>query len=230
MRRLPSQIIERTRNRFNQFFKATAKSSLILLTTTIIALFWANSAISNSYFNLWKTNLTITLGQFTLDKSITHWVNDGLMTIFFLVIGLEIKREFMVGELSQTKDAILPVTAALGGMIIPALFYVIFNTGSPNIKGWGIPMATDIAFALGILSLLGDRIPLSLKVFLTATAIVDDLGAILMIALFYTEKIATIPLIIAGIIMLVLIVANQIGIKRPTIYTVLGVALWLATL
>jgi len=230
MRRLPSQIIERTRNRFNQFFKATAKSSLILLTTTIIALFWANSAISNSYFNLWKTNLTITLGQFTLDKSITHWVNDGLMTIFFLVIGLEIKREFMVGELSQTKDAILPVTAALGGMIIPALFYVIFNTGSPNIKGWGIPMATDIAFALGILSLLGDRIPLSLKVFLTATAIVDDLGAILMIALFYTEKIATMPLIIAGIIMLVLIVANQIGIKRPTIYTVLGVALWLATL
>jgi NhaA family Na+:H+ antiporter len=230
MRFISNQIIERTKNRFNQFFKATAKSSIILLITTITALFWANSSLAHTYFDLWKTHLTITLGQYTLDKSLTHWINDGLMTIFFLVIGLEMKREFIVGELSHTEDAILPVTAALGGMIIPALFYITFNTGSPNIKGWGIPMATDIAFALGILSLLGDKIPLSLKVFLTATAIVDDLGAILVIALFYTEKIALVPIIIVGLLMLVLIVVNQIGIKRPAIYTVLGVALWLATL
>lgn len=230
MRLLPSQIIERTRNRFNQFFKATAKSSMILLATTIIAIVWANSSLGYTYFSLWKTHLTVALGQYMIDKSLSHWVNDGLMTIFFLVIGLEIKREFMVGELSQKKDAILPITAAIGGMIIPALLYVIPNLGDSTIKGWGIPMATDIAFALGILSLLGDRIPLSLKVFLTATAIVDDLGAILVIALFYTEQLAVIPLILMGVIILVLVIANQIGVKRPTIFAFLGVALWLATL
>jgi NhaA family Na+:H+ antiporter len=152
------------------------------------------------------------------------------MAIFFLVIGLEIKREFMIGELSQRKDAILPLAAAIGGMIMPALLYVALNPEGLSLKGWGIPMATDIAFALGILSLLGDRIPLSLKVFLTATAIVDDLGAILVIAIFYTDKLAITPLIISGVIMLILVIANQRGIKRPIVYATLGVALWLATL
>ena len=230
MRLLPSQIIERTRNRFNQFFKATAKSSIILLATTVIALIWANSPIGQTYFNLWRTRLTVAVGQYMLDKSLSHWVNDGLMAIFFLVIGLEIKREFMIGELSQRKDAILPLAAAIGGMIVPALLYIALNPEGPSLKGWGIPMATDIAFALGILSLLGDRIPLSLKVFLTATAIVDDLGAILVIAIFYTDKLAITPLIISGVIMLILVIANQRGIKRPIVYTTLGVALWLATL
>jgi NhaA family Na+:H+ antiporter len=230
VRLLPSQIIERTRNRFNQFFKATAKSSIILLATTVIALIWANSSLGQTYFNLWKTHLTVAIGQYMLDKSLSHWVNDGLMAIFFLVIGLEIKREFMIGELSQKKDAILPLAAAIGGMIVPALLYVALNPEGSSLKGWGIPMATDIAFALGILSLLGDRIPLSLKVFLTATAIVDDLGAILVIAIFYTDKLAITPLIISGVIMLILIISNQRGIKRPIVYTTLGVALWLAIL
>jgi len=230
MRLLPSQIIEKTRNRFNLFFKATAKSSVILLVATVIALVWANSPLGEAYFNLWKTHLMVAIGQFKLDKSLSHWVNDGLMAIFFLVIGLEIKREFMVGELSQRKDAILPITAAIGGMIVPALLYIALNQEGLSLKGWGIPMATDIAFALGILSLLGDRIPLSLKIFLTATAIVDDLGAILVIAIFYTDKLAITPLIISGIIMIILIIANLRGIKRPILYSTLGVALWLATL
>ena len=227
---LPSQIIERTRNRFNQFFKATAKSSIILLATTVIALIWANSPLGQIYFNLWRTQLTVAIGQYMLDKSLSHWVNDGLMAIFFLVIGLEIKREFMIGELSQKKDAILPLAAAIGGMIMPALLYIALNPEASSLKGWGIPMATDIAFALGILSLLGDRIPLPLKVFLTATAIVDDLGAILVIAIFYTDRLAITSLIISGVIMLILIIANQRGIKRPIVYATLGVALWLATL
>jgi len=231
MRRLlPSQIIERTKNRFNQFFKATATSSIILLTATIIAITWANSPYAQKYFTLWKTHLSVTLGPYTLDNSLSHWVNDGLMAVFFLVIGLEIKRELIVGELSHRKDAVLPISAAIGGMAIPALIYIILNPNSPNLKGWGIPMATDIAFALGILSLLGDRIPLSLKVFLTATAIVDDIGAILVIAIFYTEQLAITPLIIAGIVLTILVAANLQGVKRPIVYTILGIVLWLATL
>lgn len=227
---LPSQIFERSKTRFNKFFRATATSSTVLLSTTIIALIWANSWLSETYFNLWTTQLTISLGPFILDKTIAHWVNDGLMTLFFLVIGLEIKREIMVGALSELKDAILPFCAAIGGMIIPSFLYITLNQQGYASKGWGIPIATDIAFALGILTLLGNKIPLSLKIFLTATAIIDDIGAILIIAVFYTSQIVTTPLIIAATIFITLMVANLLGVKRSIIYSTLGVALWLAIL
>jgi NhaA family Na+:H+ antiporter len=152
------------------------------------------------------------------------------MAIFFLVIGLEIKREFMVGELSDIKDAILPLSAAIGGIVIPAMLYILLNQHGDTLKGWGIPMATDIAFALGILSLLGNKIPISLKIFLTATAIVDDLGAILVIAIFYTSQLSITPLLIASLTFIALISANQLGVKRPIIYSTLGIVLWLAIL
>ncbi|MBN1682376.1 Na+/H+ antiporter NhaA [Candidatus Bathyarchaeota archaeon] len=223
-------MLERTRNRFNQFFKTTASSSTILLITTIIALIWSNSHLSQIYFDLWENHLSIALGSYILSKTLSHWINDGLMAIFFLIIGLEIKREFMVGELSEIKDAILPFFAAIGGMGIPALIYIYLNQQETTFSGWGIPMATDIAFALGILSLLGNKIPLSLKVFLTATAIIDDLGAIFVIAIFYTNQIAITPLLIAIQIFLILVFANRLGVKRPIVYSTLGIALWLAVL
>lgn len=228
-RKLPSEVIDQTRNRFNRFFKAEATSSIILLVTTLTALIWANS-YAQAYFDTWNTIITVRVGEFGLSKSVIYWVNDGLMALFFLVIGLEIKREFMVGELSNRNEAVLPFTAAIGGMIVPAVFYLLLNQGTDAIKGWGVPMATDIAFSLGILSLLGAGVPLCLKVFLTATAIVDDLGAILIIALFYTDELQVIPLLIAGLIMLTLIMANRRDISMPWVYMVLGVALWLAVL
>jgi NhaA family Na+:H+ antiporter len=230
VKRQPSQIFERSWSQFIKFFKATASSSTVLLTTTIVALIWANSSASQAYFNTWKTNFTISLGSYILNKTISHWVNDGLMAIFFLVIGLEIKREFMVGELSDIKDAILPLSSAIGGMVIPAILYILMNQHGDTLKGWGIPMATDIAFALGILSLLGNKIPLSLKIFLTATAIVDDIGAILVIAIFYTNQLSITPLLIATLTFIALILANQLGVKRPIIYSTLGIILWLAIL
>ena len=228
-KKLPSEVLSQTRNRFNRFFKAEASSSIILLITTITALLWANS-YAQSYFGTWNTTFTISIGEYGLSKPLTHWVNDGLMAFFFLVIGLEIKREFMVGELSKRNEAALPFTAAIGGMVVPALIYLLINQGNSATKGWGVPMATDIAFSLGILSLLGAGVPLCLKVLLTATAIVDDLGAILIIAIFYTDELKLVPLLAAGLIMLALILSNRRGLSRPSIYMVLGVALWLAVL
>jgi NhaA family Na+:H+ antiporter len=228
-RKIPSEVLDQTRNRFNRFFKAEASSSIILLITTITALIWANS-FAQTYFDTWNTIFTISFGEFGLSKPLTHWVNDGLMAFFFLVIGLEIKREFMVGELSKRTEAVLPFSAAIGGMVVPAMFYLLLNQGTSAARGWGVPMATDIAFSLGILSLLGAKIPLCLKVFLTATAIVDDLGAILIIAIFYTDELKIVPLLAAGLIMLTLILANRRGLSRPSVYMVLGVALWLAVL
>jgi NhaA family Na+:H+ antiporter len=228
-RKIPSEVLDQTRNRFNRFFKAEASSSIILLITTITALIWANS-FAQTYFDTWNTIFTIRIGEFGLSKPLTHWVNDGLMAFFFLVIGLEIKREFMVGELSKRTEAVLPFSAAIGGMVVPAVFYLLLNQGTSAARGWGVPMATDIAFSLGILSLLGAKIPLCLKVFLTATAIVDDLGAILIIAIFYTDELKIVPLLAAGLIMLTLILANRRGLSRPSVYMVLGVALWLAVL
>jgi len=228
-KKLPSEVLNQTRNRFNRFFKAEASSSIILLIATITALIWANS-YAQTYFSTWNTIFTISVGEFGLSKPLTHWVNDGLMAFFFLVIGLEIKREFMVGELSKRDEAVLPFTAAIGGMVVPAVVYLLLTQGTGAAKGWAVPMATDIAFSLGILSLLGAGVPLCLKVFLTATAIVDDLGAILIIAIFYTDELKLVPLLAAGLIMLTLILANRRGLSRPSIYMVLGVALWLAVL
>src|SRR5690606_30241933 len=160
-----------------------------------------------------------------------HWINDGLMAVFFFVIGLELKRELIAGELSTPKNAILPIVAALGGMVVPALVYVFFNNGLSTMSGWGIPMATDIAFALGILYLLGDKVPLSLKVFLTALAIADDLGAVLVIAFVYTSNIDLANLLIGGLFMAVLLIANRIGVRNTVFYAIIGIGgLWFAFL
>ena len=215
---------------FQNFLEKEASGGILLLIFTVFALVWANSPLSDSYFHLWHTKLTIGFSNINLNYSLHHWINDGLMAIFFFVVGLEIKRELLVGELSSVKKASLPIMAALGGMIFPALFYVFFNFGKESISGWGIPMATDIAFAIGILALLGSRVPTGLKVFITALAIVDDIGAVLVIAFFYTSNISIVSLAFAGGILVLLIAANLSGVRNLIVYSVLGIILWLAFL
>jgi NhaA family Na+:H+ antiporter len=209
-----------------EFFKIEAAGGIVLLIFTVIALVWANSAWGHYYQELWERKITIGIGNFNLSKSILHWVNDGLMAIFFFVVGLEIKRELLAGELSSPKKAALPIAAAIGGMIVPALFFIILNKNPETEVGWGIPMATDIAFTLGILSLLGKRVPLSLKIFLVAFAIVDDLGAVLIIALFYSESIHWNYLIVALVLVLVLVFFNRSNIRKPNAYVLVGVVIW----
>jgi NhaA family Na+:H+ antiporter len=220
----------RVRVMFRQFTRLQASSGVLLLLATLLALLWANSAWSESYFRLWETYLTISLGSLSLSESLLHWVNDGLMVIFFFVVGLEIKREVLVGELASLRRATLPLVAAIGGMLLPAAIYVLINAGGPGQDGWGIPMATDIAFMLGLLTILGSRVPVSLKVFFTALAIADDLGAVLVIALFYSGDIQWIALAIAAVFLLALIVLNRIGFRQPLPYAILGIGLWLAFL
>lgn len=205
-------------------------SSILLLMATVCALLWANSPFANSYYNLWHINIELGIGNFQLSGTLGHWINDGLMVIFFFVVGLEIKREFLVGELSTPQKATLPIVAALGGMIVPALIYTVFNVGGTGAHGWGIPMATDIAFALGCIMALGGLIPLSAKVFLLALAIIDDLGAILVIALFYTDEINLISLLVGMIILSVSWLLNKRGVRQTYPYAVLGIALWVAFL
>lgn len=212
------------------FLHKEASGGILLIIATVIALIWANSPFAESYHHLWHTYVSINIGNTGLNYSLHHWINDGLMVIFFFVVGLEIKRELLVGELSSAKKAALPIAAALGGMIFPALIYIIFNFGSEGSTGWGIPMATDIAFVVGILALLGNRVPLALKIFILALAIVDDIGAVLVIAIFYTSDISLISLAIAVVLLVVLIVMNRIGVRNLLIYTIVGVALWLAFL
>ncbi len=213
-----------------EFIHAEASGGIVLMIFTAVALVWANSPWADSYFKLWETHLGVNAGGFELNKSLIHWINDGLMTIFFFVVGLEIKREVMVGELKSFKQAAMPIMAALGGMLVPALLYFIFNMGKEGIDGWGIPMATDIAFALGILALVGKRAPLSLKIFLTALAIVDDIGAVLVIAVFYTEQIYWLYLGIGVITLALMFLANWVGARHPLIYGILGIILWAAFL
>ncbi|MEO8354986.1 MAG: Na+/H+ antiporter NhaA [Chloroflexota bacterium] len=212
------------------FLHKEASSGILLLIFTVVALLWANSAWSDSYNSIWNRKLTIGYGDFLLSKALLLWINDGLMAIFFFVVGLEIKREVLIGELASFRKAILPVAAAIGGMVFPALIYTAFNYGGGGSRGWGIPMATDIAFALGVLALLGKRVPVSLKIFLTAVAVVDDLGAVLMIAIFYTAEIIWINLGIAAVILVALVIANRLGVRNPIVYSILGVGLWLAFL
>ena len=212
---------------FRQFIKREAFGGFLLFVFTIIALIWANSRWYLIYEQLWQTQLTLSLGGLEFSKSLLHWINDGLMAIFFFLIGLEIKREMLVGALSSFRQAILPVVAALGGMVIPALIYLVFNAGTAGQPGWGIPVATDIAFALGILALLGDRVPTSLKVFLTAVAVADDIGAIIVIALFYASDIHWISVLVCGVLLFVLITMNRIGIKNYMAYSSAGIILWL---
>ncbi len=215
----------------NLFLHQEASGGILLIICTIIALAWANSPWFESYHHLWHTYISIDIGSLlNLNYSIHHWINDGLMAIFFFTVGLEIKRELLVGELSSMQKASLPIAGAIGGMVAPALFYVIFNLGGEGANGWGIPMATDIAFVVGIMALLGPRIPLTLKIFVLALAIADDIGAVLVIAVFYTAEISITALIIAGIVLVTLIILSRLGTKSLIPYTVLGIILWLAFL
>ena len=222
--------IEKLTYPIQEFLHQQASGGILLIIATVIALTWANSPFAESYHHLWHTYVKIDIGGVGLNYSLHHWINDGLMVIFFFVVGLEIKRELLVGELSSAKKAALPIAAALGGMIFPALIYTIFNLGSESASGWGIPMATDIAFVVGILALLGNRVPLSLKIFILALAIVDDLGAVLVIAIFYTSNISLTSLMIAGGLIILLIAMNRLGVRNLLVYTLVGVALWLAFL
>jgi len=215
---------------FQEFFKSKSIGGMLLMICATIALFWANSPWGETYTTLWQTMFTVGFGEAALSKPLILWVNDGLMALFFFVVGLEIKREFMVGELSTRRQAVVPVVAAVGGMIVPAVFYGLINIGGEGIHGWGIPMATDIAFALGILALLGDRVPYQLKIFLTAVAIVDDIGAVMVIAFFYTSSIAIWMLLAAGAFLAVAYIGNRMGVRTPVFYALIGCVVWLAVL
>ena len=212
-----------------RFINNSTTSGILLFATAVIALFLANSPFQEAYHHFWEHKFSIGYDDYVLSKSLHHWINDGLMSIFFFVIGLELKREIMAGELSRPKDAILPIAAGLGGMIVPAVLFFILNSSGDTSSGWGIPMATDIAFALGILYMLGDKVPISLKVFLTALAIADDLGAVMVIAFFYTSEISTLSLLFGGGFFLILILANVLGVRNIFFYAVVGIGgLWLA--
>jgi NhaA family Na+:H+ antiporter len=207
---------------FEHFLHAQTTTGIILMFMTLFALILANSPFSHFF----HTKIDLNIGSWKLSHTIHHWINDGLMAIFFFVIGLEIKREVLVGELSNIKVAILPILAAIGGMIFPALIYYAINTGTQSASGWGIPMATDIAFAISALVLLGKRVPTALVTFLVALAIVDDLGAVLVIAIFYTEQIFMLPLALAGGAFLILISFNRFGIHMILPYFIVGLFMW----
>ena len=212
---------------FKWFFKLEAASGLVLLISAILALIISNSDLSSLYFETLNKYLFIGINNFGLKLSVLHWINDALMAIFFFFVTLEIKREFLQGELSNIKQALLPIIAAVGGMVVPALFYVVINFGdTETINGWAIPSATDIAFSLGVLSLLGKRVPLSLKVFLTALAIIDDLGAILIIALFYSGDLNVMYLSLMLVAFIILLVINKFNIKVFFPYLLIGLLLW----
>lgn len=215
---------------FDEFIHRETTSGLLLMLCTLLALLVANVGLYDRYVQLLHTPITLGLADWHLEKSLHHWVNDGLMTLFFFVVGLEIKREMLVGELSDFRMALLPFFAAAGGMIVPALIFLMFNLGGEAQAGWGIPMATDIAFAVGVMALLGPRVPKALLMFLVALAIVDDLGAVLVIAIFYTETIQVMPLFCAVAFFAVLVGMNSVGIRKPLPYFMLGLLLWLALL
>jgi len=212
---------------FKWFFKLEAASGLVLLFSAIFALIISNSSYADLYFSTLEKYLFIGFNEIGLKLSILHWINDALMAIFFFFVTLEIKREFLQGELSNFKQALLPIIAAIGGMVVPALFYVIINFGDPEtLNGWAIPSATDIAFSLGVLSLLGKRVPISLKVFLTALAIIDDLGAILIIAIFYSGDLNIVYLSLMSVAFILLLLINKFNIKKFLPYLIVGLALW----
>ena len=212
---------------FRWFFKLEAASGLVLLFAAIIALIISNSNLSELYFSTLNKYLFIGINNFGLKLSVIHWINDALMAIFLFFVTLEIKREFLQGELSNIKQALLPIIAAVGGMLVPALFYVFINLGdSETLNGWAIPSATDIAFSLGVLSLLGKRVPLSLKVFLTALAIIDDLGAILIIAIFYSGDLSIKYLSLMLLAFIILLIINKFNIKKFLPYLIVGIFLW----
>ena len=218
--------IRRVLRPFREFARVEASGGIVLLACTAVALAWANSPWAASYEALWSARGSVEVAGAVLSMDLRHWVNDGLMALFFFVVGLEIKREILAGELAGLRRAALPVAAAVGGMVVPALFYVAFTRGTAGAAGWGIPMATDIAFALGVLALLGSRVPLALKVFLTALAIVDDIGAVLVIALFYTSEVSWAALLAGVGIVALLFAANRGGARSPIIYALGGLVAW----
>ena len=231
MAELPAQPVDRLLAPFREFTAREASGGLLLMAAAVLAIVWANSPAADAYVALWETPVTIGVGDYTLSKSLLVWINDGLMAIFFLVVGLEIKREVLVGELASVRRASLPITAAVGGAVLPAILFLLITSGDPEAaRGWGVPMATDIAFALGVLVLLGSRVPMGLRIFLTALAIVDDLLAVMVIAIFYSSDVSLLALGAAGVILLVLIAANFLGVRRPLVYGLLGIALWVAIL
>lgn len=213
----------------NRFISKSSTGGLVLILSAVVAIILANSPWSHWYHEIWHYPVSLTFGDdINLSMSLHHWINDGLMAIFFFVIGLELKREIVAGELSNPRNAILPIVAGIGGMVFPALIYTYFNQGQESMNGWGIPMATDLAFALGILYLLGDRIPASLKIFLTAFAIVDDLGSVLVIALFYTSEISMQNLGIGLSFLAAMILSNWLGVRNMFYYGLLGIGgVWL---
>ena len=215
---------------FKWFFKLEAASGILLLISAVIALYVSNSDFSNLYFDTLDKYIFIGINEFGLKLSVLHWINDALMAIFFFFVTLEIKREFLQGELSSLKQAMLPIIGAVGGMLIPALIYIIINIDTPTtLNGWAIPSATDIAFSIGILSLLGSRVPISLKVFLTALAIIDDLGAIVIIAFFYSGDLSIKYLILILIAFIFLLILNRFSVKRFFPYLIVGLFLWFFT-
>lgn len=215
----------------SRFIGNSTMSGIILFSAALLALILSNSPWAVAFHHLWEVEFSIGYNGHFISKSLHHWINDGLMAVFFFVVGLELKREIIAGELSKPRQAMLPVAAAAGGMIFPALIYLLFNRSGETAGGWGIPMATDIAFALGVLYLLGDRVPISLKVFLTALAIADDIGAVLVIAFFYTSNIDLTSLFSAGAVLALMVGANLAGVRNTLFYAILGIGgLWLAFL
>tara|TARA_Y100001970_G_scaffold41512_1_gene51346 strand:- start:33406 stop:34581 length:1176 start_codon:yes stop_codon:yes gene_type:complete len=220
-------MIQPISNVFKWFFKLEAASGLMLLFTAVLALVVSNSDLNSTYIKVLNTYFFLGFGKFGINLTVLHWINDALMAIFFFLVTLEIKREFIQGELSNPKQAMLPIFGAVGGMLVPALIYVVLNYKDPTtLNGWAIPSATDIAFSLGVLSILGKRVPLSLKVFLTALAIIDDLGAIIIIAVFYSGKIQILYLILMLICLVILIFFNKLNFKNFLPYLFVGLFLW----
>ncbi len=223
-------VVERVTAPLHKFMRSAPAGGLVLLACAAIAMAWANSPWAHGYHALWETPIALGVGNFATTLTLHVVINDGLMAVFFFLVGLEIKREVLVGELASLRQAALPVTAALGGMVVPALLFLTLNVRGPGSTGWGIPMATDIAFALGVLALLGDRVPSSLRVFLSALAIADDMGAVLVIALFYSGGVAWGALLAAAALLALSAGANVAGVRAPWAYALIGVALWVAVL
>ena len=220
-------------NPLNRFMSKSSSSGILLFFMAFLSLLIANSPLHESFDSFWNTKITLSIGDFKISNSILHWVDDGLMSIFFFVIGLELKREVMAGELAQPKDALMAIVAAIGGMLLPAAIFFAFNNNASAdaMNGWGIPMATDIAFALGVIYLLGDKVPTTLKVFLTALAIIDDVGAVSIIAFFYTDSISTFSLLLGGFFFFLMLFSNKIGIRNTFYYSIIGIGgVWLAFL
>lgn len=216
---------------FLEFFKRESAGGILLVIAAIVAMLWANSPFNDYYTLLLSTLVAVQIGAFEISKPLLLWVNDGLMAVFFLYVGLELKREFVEGELSDTRKIILPGLGAIGGMLVPAGIYIALNKDNPEaLNGWAIPTATDIAFALGILALLGSRVPTSLKVFLTSLAIFDDVGAIIIIALFYTSKVTLTALVVAAVCLFILFMLNRRGVAEKSVYLLVGLVMWAALL